>query len=165
MEHEHNDGEECVVCNEGMASYMANIEKDIKEYGWAYVVTGIDTEAGLVRMGYTVGLSDIDLPEVIVFGLPPDVTVSYLNEAAKRLKNRSLVINQPLSDFGELPVCFKNIPADVGDGFLNIANERAEKKLASIQLIWSDPKGLFPWDAGFDANMRALQPILTPTIH
>ena len=57
------------------------INNRIKQYGYSYIATEIDETS----MTYTVGLSDSDLPEIVVFGLPLELAVVMLSEAVKLL--------------------------------------------------------------------------------
>ena len=56
---------------------FSNISNRIKQYGYSYIATAIDETS----MTYTVGLSDSNLPEIVVFGLPIELAVVMLDYA------------------------------------------------------------------------------------
>jgi hypothetical protein len=132
---------------------FSDINNYIKQYGCSIIATETDDTS----MSYTVGLSDSDLPEIVVFGLPPVSAHAILNDAAKLLKEDKLPLDTPISELANLPVVCKQVPAERGVGYINVANTRAGKPVNLIQLVWPDKEGHFPWQEKFDKKLRKFQ--------
>ena len=132
---------------------FSNIDNRIKQYGYSYIATGIDETS----MTYTVGLSDSDLPEIVVFGLPLELAVVMLSDAVKLLKEGKLPLDTPLHEIANFSCVCKQVSAERGVGYINVANARAGRPVNLIQLVWPDEKGHFPWQKKFDKKLRKFQ--------
>ena len=132
---------------------FSNIDDHIKQYGCSIIATETDGTS----MSYTVGLSDSGLPEILVFGLPPAAAHVILNDAAKLLKEDKLPLDTPIPELASLPFVCKQVPAERGVGYVNVAITRAGKPVNLIQLVWPDKDGHFPWQEKFDTKLRQLQ--------
>src|SRR5438445_2793259 len=58
---------------------LAELHRLIDEHGWAVRHVGAGTEPGQAAFSYTVGLTAMGHPEVIVTGLPFDHAHTFLN--------------------------------------------------------------------------------------
>jgi hypothetical protein len=135
-------------------SKLSEISNRIKADGFLI----ISTETDGTRMAYTVGLSASGLPEIVVFGLPPATAHGILNDAAELLKEDKLPLDAPISGLAtNLPLVCKQVPAERGVGYINVAIARAGRPVNLIQLVWPDEKGRFPWQKKFDKKLRRLQ--------
>lgn len=123
------------------------------------IPTGTEDDPAIL-FSYTVGLARKGLPELIVFGLSQEVSLSILNAAAKRLEAQDLPLDVKLDELANLPLVAKAVPPKNGDHFLNVANNRENRLLPAIQIVWPDRSGVFPWDACFDQDMKSHQILL-----
>jgi hypothetical protein len=139
---------------------MADIEDDIRQHGFAILDTETVTDAGTLGMAYTIGLADAGFPEILVFGLPHQIAIDMLNDAAAMLQKNVLPINEPVKDTSNALLMFKSIPAAIAADYIVQANDRAGKDLSALQLIWTDANGLFPWEAGFASRFGLMQFVL-----
>lgn len=140
------------------------ILQDVAEQGVHVVHVPMDGDGP--GYSFTIGLwHHYQQPEVVVFGLPDDVTIELLNVLAdeaddgKRFrggeKHSGLLV--------DYPVRFVDVPKDkVGDylGAAQWAYEGAD--FPCVQLVWPDKQKRWPWDEGVREGFAASQPILGP---
>lgn len=143
-----------------MERLLVKQEETIREFGYSFTLTGYETPQGMLGMLYTVGLAEKGLPELIVFGLPTETAAAFVRNAVDILRSGSLEYDIPTEKVTQGHVVFKKVPPAATDGFLNMASNRAGHLVEAIQIIWPDPEGLFPWEAGFQESMRFMQPEL-----
>jgi len=138
------------------------IIEDVEKFGWHVgLFEATDSEPSFA---YHIGLwKTFGHPEIISFGLPIETLNAILNYAGERIKSgKKLKINQDDFDILEnLPVQFiavdKNHFPDYF-GYCMWFNEY--KDFLAFQLVWTDNKGSFPWQIGFDKRIVSLQPML-----
>jgi len=155
-------GHDCMCCSQGVKAFHDNLDEIIKNVGHAVIGTEIDPilPGQFISMAYTVGLADKGLPELVVFSLPMEHAQIILNTAAEMLKAGKLPIDEPVEGIANMPSVLKRIDPEMTDGYLNIANLRANKNVDALQLVWPDAQGKFPWDPSFNADLMLLQPQL-----
>jgi Domain of unknown function (DUF4262) len=151
--------------------YLARIEGIVAEHGWA--IQGVlasaddDPEPG-PPFAYTVGLSSprFDHPELVVIGLSAGPAQAILNDLGERVRG------------GQRLHAGKRIGGLLRGGYEvellavdDAADERAPLSVANrlyghggpveaLQVVLPDEHHRLPWDPGFDAGMRAIQPLL-----
>lgn len=152
MSHQPHDSA-CECCRE-------KTEANIRQYGVSIIGTTTDTPNGEVSMSYTIGLSDAGKSEILVFGLPHEAAVMFLNDAAKRLRKDTLPLDVPVHDLGNFPMVFREVPAAMAVDYIIQANHRAGRDVSVIQMVWPDPHGRFPWEPGFEERFVRMQPPL-----
>lgn len=137
----------------------------VRQYGHMVMAVFPDTESDPPMPGfsYTAGLvTTYSHPEVIVFGLPPEVAHQLLNAVAARIKNGELRIEDGMRDDKTLigmSVVFRAVPPEQVRGHLNMARA-LQDDVRAFQMIWPDAAGRFAWDSGFDEKYRDAQPLL-----
>lgn len=164
----HHDKEcICVSCAEGADAITRRIAENIARLGQAVITTGTHHRGHDLGMAYTVGLSTYQLPELLVFSLPPELAIPLLHDVAGKLKAGKLECNQVLTDIVNLPVMFLRVHPNVAQKYIFLANDHAGELQPAWQLVWSDQAGRFPWHPDFDAQLGPAQPILgvVPTLH
>lgn len=159
---EPTHGKDCDCCKTGMEAFLKNSERIIAEFGHTIIGTEHELPDGqMISMSYSVGLSDMGLPELITFGIPAETARFLLNTSAKKMKNGQLKTAVAMEEIANSPLFFMPVPKERTDGFLNVANSRAGRDLDAIQLIWPDAKGRFPWDDNFNEDHRKAQLLLS----
>lgn len=156
----HDHGPDCKCCTDGPAAFWADLEDKIAKSGHAILSTMTTLPIGDVSMAYTIGLADAGLPELLVFGLPPQVALVILNDAAQRLRKGRLPTDTLLTELATLPTVFKAVAPAIAEDFIIQANNRASRALPALQLIWPDRAGRFPWEPGADPHFAEVQPVL-----
>ena len=137
------------------------IEECIQKFGHSVAFTYVKYGENFISLGYTIGLADLDLPELMIFGIPGEYVETILNGAAARLKKGELPIDTIINDLTNLPVVFKEVQPSAAARYIIEANDRAGAELNAIQLIWPDGDGIFPWQVGFDSVFLKIQPVLS----
>lgn len=101
---------------------------------------------------YTVGLTGHGHPELIVFGLPPDISRPLLRDVAADLVagRRVVTAGQVAGDvLAGHPVRFVEVPEP--DRHLPVAAQFyavAGTQVRAMQIVWPDRHDRWPWDAG-----------------
>ena len=149
----------------GLARLQQGLIDEIASNGWSTVTCfASETEPGFT---YTVGLSGQGLPEIIVFGLPPETARGVLQASVNRAKEAgSLAVDTPVDRiFANAPAYFRAIPANAAKVYLRFACGIAGAVVITVKLIWPDEAGVFPWDSKFSARLRPTQPLLCAAAH
>jgi len=125
----------------------------------------IATDDGHRSFAYTIGLTEQDLPEVIIFGMNQQYAGFYLNEAARIMKEQGAFADGSVNnDLSHLPCGFKEVSAEQAEGYALQALYRYEDCPVPpkfIQMVVPDREGKLPWDEGYDAaHMGKFQPLL-----
>lgn len=98
---------------------------------------------------YTVGLTAHGHPELIVFGLPPDISRPVLQDLAADLiaGRRSLTAGQSADDIidGHRVLL---VPVSEPDRHLPVAAQLHPGNLRALQLVWPDRHERWPWQPG-----------------
>ena len=151
----------CPQCNDPtltQADVHAAFARVIEDTGWA--IQSVTGDRLYARLAYTVGLTDFDLPELVVTGLRPDRACALLNAVAEH----SLHAQPPCPgdrvqlDGGPL---FEVVRLDHPDAHLFTAVALRGPDIAALQLVWADDRGRWPWERGHRGG-RGGQPVLGP---
>jgi Domain of unknown function (DUF4262) len=141
---------------------LSKIKERIDAYGWAGTSVSPDEKTGTPGFTYTIGLhKTFKHPEIIVFGLNPSASTTLLRRAVGLIKQgRTLPERTPCELMDGLSVVFRHIPAGLQEQYLLSAAFLYGTAFKSLQLVWPDADGRFPWQAGFDSQFAAHQPAL-----
>jgi hypothetical protein len=134
-----------------MDEYLASVEDKIVRHGWAVQFVGAGE--GQPHFHYTVGLTWKGLPEIITFGLPMEVGQTLLNDVGRMMVERQvpMLTGQPQGGILRgFDVYFVSV-LDTTE-HLTVANRLCGGvfPVRALQMVWPDPQGRFPWDAGFE---------------
>jgi hypothetical protein len=137
-------------------------QKHIDDYGCSIVY--IEENDYLPGFAYTIGLyQKFNHPEIICFGLPMKLTGSLLNDACDLIKEgQSLVPGQQYEDFlKDFTIQFLPInKAFYPDYFGTASNFYGNDDYPALQFVWPDKKQFFPWEPGFNPDLKRKQPLL-----
>ncbi|MDG4834181.1 DUF4262 domain-containing protein [Solwaraspora sp. WMMD1047] len=137
--------------------FLRRQEEIIDRIGWAvmHVLPTYDDPDITTPFAYTVGLTAHDYPELIIAGLPPEVAHGLLNDLAGRLYDKAerFACGQRISDLiaGYDAVLVEGAPIDALLPGVAIARY-GRNRVRLLQVVWPDPQGRFPWDAGYDVD-------------
>jgi len=142
------------------AGILADLRRVIAKHGWAVRNVMPDDEANEVGFSYTIGLTALGHPEVIILGMPWKSAHEFLNLIGDEVRRGGRY--QPGTVTGELsdedaPVVF--IQALETDRLTAV--EQVYGRVDALQMIWPDSTGRLPWQAGY-RNGPAVQPLLGP---
>ena len=129
----------------------------IDTHGWAVIGVFPTCAEDGPPFSYTVGLTDRGLPELAIYGLPPQTAGGVLNVAARHaVDNGELPCGQPITGLlaGGLPV----VAVAIEDTYdLTTVRGLYGVVLAAQQIVWPDSQGRMPWE---DWNLGTAQPLL-----
>ena len=138
------------------------VKADIQVHGWH--VAKIEGDEHVPPWAHTIGFGDtFDHAEVIAWGMGVDQLHALLNRVGDLLRagNRFAPDQQVHNILEKFPCTFKAVDARWHQPFAgNAAWHHRDGALSLLQIFWPDPEGLFPWEAGFQADLRPLQPLL-----
>jgi len=149
----------------GAEALTEKLEDIIQRHGHAVVFTEEITDTARVPMAYTVGLAAAGLAEIVVFGLPSEVSQVLLNDAAQRLRRDELPVDEKIERLASMPVVFKRVPPVAAEQHIMMANNRAGQPVEALQLVWPDQQSRFPWEEAFDEQCAKAQPLLFARAH
>ena len=139
------------------------IISDVKQYGWH---VGWLTNSNYVPdYAMTIGLyKSFGHPEIIIFGLKPEVMHHILNDVGSKIKDGEFF--KPNQDYKDLlnnySVRFVEVLKDYYDQYLGYCNWFNGKTLEypCLQLVWPDFSGHYPWEEEFNESWYRMQPLL-----
>jgi len=151
----------CVFCDDPTLTYpefLAGMARKAREYGWA--IQGVERHGAHPPWAYTVGLTPLDRPELLVTGMPLQRAARLLNEVATHLLQREpprpgermRVATGPLVEF---------VTVEHPDVHLLTAMALHGPAVRGKQVVWSDDRERWPWERGF-RGYRGGQPVLGP---
>jgi hypothetical protein len=148
------------VTGDPIDTYLREMRALVDEHGWAlqYVPAAADTPP----YAYTVGLGPAGEQELLLYGLPREVSHRLCSEAVGRMRADGGL--QPGRPYTEILSGFSAV-------FLPIPDPRATDEFAvvrrlwrgqpfeALQLVWPDRQGRFPWEEGCEVAVAAAQPL------
>lgn len=174
-EHKHDGEHSCTICD-GLAAgktpdqikaeMLASMKDMIANEGVAIHV--VDGGNEVSSFAFTVGMTELNLPEILLIGLSPQNAANGVYDYYKQIKDGSLspdvrtietLFNMPVEKCDVVDV---DGIAAVNDlcHFANSYYEQEGKAVKWQQLVLPDANGLFPWHMAFDhERMDHCQPI------
>lgn len=160
--------------------YLKRLDGIIAERGWMNQGVMADGEATPPQPGYTytVGFGvTLGHPEMVIFGVGHSIAAFILNDIGDRLAAGEARFDAGhtyrdvvrASDDTPLPVYLTAVPKARHRAYFGVGlRYYRDRKLGEptwLQIVWSDARGVLPWEPGFNESMRRAQPILgaTPT--
>lgn len=144
-----------------MKDYIAKLDAIIEKHGYA-VQSVMDNPS----MSYTVGLTDLGLPELVMVGVPIPSMQAIINEAVARMRStQPFAPGQLQSELANLPLRIDavHISQVLGRLYMLIGYEKRRQRqvteLKVLQLVWPDQDGRYPDDSGYAMPLSG-QPLL-----
>ena len=141
---------------------LAHQSLAIATVGWA--VTAVLPCPGEAPYAYTVGLTELAAPELVITGLHHDLAHTLLNDTAERVHDHAARWHH----HERIIDLLVGLDAVIIDGTAHelippgTADARyGHHRVRLQQIVWPDPHGLFPWDNGY-SHPAASQPLLHP---
>lgn len=137
------------------------IESDIHRVGWSAVHVFPTLGQPIVPFTYTIGLYGRGWPEMIVFGMRPEISHAVLGEAIQMIKNRGypfvnreevydLLLRYPCRMVALDPVAASRHHTVQACQFYG-------RTVPVTQLVWPDSNGRFPSDPACDRASASIQ--------
>lgn len=146
--------------------YKRDVVRNVARFGWHCVQVRADD--GGPDFAYTVGLwESLGVPELVTFGLPPEVMLNILGETIEQLRaGARLEDGARWSGLIDGFDCVSRAvhPDHLPSEHFNLALWYRERQLGTSdglqahQLVWpSKADGRFPWDDGVAQTVRDAQ--------
>jgi hypothetical protein len=144
------------------------VKADVEEFGW-HVIKAEEDASG-PGFAFTIGLThNFGRPELIVFGLPPDVMHQILNLAGDNIRactekfESGMKTTELLEGYAW---AFIEFPKSSYHDFLGYAIWFYKgEEFDVLQCVWPDKAGRFPWEAGVLDEFKKNQPVPGMSIH
>jgi len=138
--------------------------EDIRNYG-IHIIHVFDPDDENPRFSYTVGLWHTHRhPEILIFGLKLELCQSVLNSLNTDISNgQSFNTGTSSRDVLKSFRCyFESLPKPQFREYLGwdlwfYGSDEFE----TVQMLWPNTAGVFPWDDQADDELRWIEPILT----
>lgn len=141
--------------------YERQLIDAVREHGW-FCPSVYGDEDG-PSFSYSVGFwKTLGKPEVVVFGLPPQVAHSVLWQLYRLFQDLAPQPGQPLDGVLEGYLSYlMPVGAKADEFMLSTTWFYGGEDYPRLQLVWPDPVGAFPWQADFDPSFADDQPDLS----
>jgi Domain of unknown function (DUF4262) len=137
---------------------FADLLRMVDEFGWAIRHVGAGTKPGEAAFSYTVGLTALGHPEVVITGMPFKPAQIFLNNIGSDIRDgRRFEAGTVTEDLAPAPVVFLTV---VQDEELT-AVRQVYGTCSAVQMVWPDSAGRLPWVDGYN-NPPDAQPLLGP---
>ncbi|MGH8952310.1 MAG: DUF4262 domain-containing protein [Acidimicrobiia bacterium] len=143
----------------------AHLKTMIRRHGWfiQYIGGGGCSRPGCEcenspdqpPFAYTTGLFGMGHPELLIFGVTPEIAVGVLNTVGEQIRQGADLLPGQMLTFEEWP--HRIIPEVVpnpGDIVLlsnDFYGRTSERSVPVLQLSYDDIEGRFPWEDGYAA--------------
>jgi hypothetical protein len=138
----------------------ADLRLLIERFGWAVEHVRVPRGSAEAPSSYTVGLTAVGHPEIVLLGLPAAVAQDFLNAVAEKVRSGgSYTHGQRTADFTDDngPVVFLRV--EEPDRL--VSAREMYGSVEALQLVWPDSAGHLPWEPGH-RNSPDVQPLLGP---
>lgn len=129
--------------------FLAGLKAKIANGEVVHIYTG--------AYGYTIGLTTLGHPEVLVCALPPESVATIFNEIATRVRNGETFVagdkTQIAAIQGDLTFGFRDVPQPLGSVLTIQAYNVYQHDVSVLQLVFPDTQNRLPDDEGVDATM------------
>lgn len=147
------------------SEYDQKLLSDVSSIGWHHV--HVQAERGTPGFAFSLGFyANYNHPEIIVFGLPPQIAQQLLNIAAVAVAGAKIryATYKPYDDLAEgmkvafVPVARQHYPTYLG--YAGWFYESTGPGFPVLQMVWPDKQGRLPWESGYDISYAKFQPML-----
>lgn len=153
-------------------SALDKIEWMIEAHGWALeaIAPDLDSLTPTPGYAYSIGLpAAVEFAEVAVFGLAPVAAnglVSLVVDARRGGTEIPLGVELVGLLDHDLRCVFAPIDLDRWGGYFDTATAWYRGgPFTAVQLMYPDPNGFLPYEAGFDQRMSFAQPVIGAVPH
>jgi Domain of unknown function (DUF4262) len=147
----------CWMCDHPgstVADYLDEVRAKILRKGWAVQYV----ESPQMPFAYTVGLSDYDVPELLMTNVSPQRAARLLSGSAEHvLRGAQLTAGQQFTLCGG-PM-LEVVEVEHPDAHMGCAIALYGRDIRALQLVWADGRGRWPWAADF-CDRESRQPVL-----
>lgn len=136
-----------------MTAHLTSVRQRIQQQGW--IIQEVQSEHGIPARCYTVGLTDLFHPEIMLVGFATDVMVGLLHRASQQVK-----AGKRFADWSVVrgitqhyPVVFREIESKPARQHTGIAS-RIFDHYRVLHMFLPDANLHFPWQATCDGRFK-----------
>ncbi|MBJ7287819.1 DUF4262 domain-containing protein [Williamsia sp.] len=148
--------DDCDICN-GRDHGVGDTLALIAEGRWQVTTVFAGTTHDEPPFAYTTGLTSHGLPELLLYGLGSRTAASVLNTVAHRMVDGEAMLAGTTLD-RVLAQGYEVTLVDVDDDSDMYATRGLYDEFTTLQVVFPDRDGRFPWDAGYGLSPCA-QPV------
>jgi hypothetical protein len=138
------------------SDYLAHVRDSIERYGWA--VQTVERSGPHPPWSYTVGLTEFDLPELVVTGMGVTRAPHLLNDVAEHVLHAGRLRHGEQIPLEGGPL-IEVVRVTEASAHLLTAVEFYGDGIKALQLVHVDDRGRWPWEVGY-RGVRGGQPVL-----
>ena len=147
-----------------LKTYEVELIGRVEEYGWQTTSVGSD-DNGDPAFSYTTGFwLAVDQPEVVVFDFPPQLAHDVFVQLIEKMRaGHRFCVGQPIEGVLSNEAVYL-FPVKQEAGFKYLRSSEwfyRGTRFPTVQLVWADGAGRFPWERDFDEALARLQPDLS----
>jgi hypothetical protein len=135
--------------------YLDYVRAMIRDWGW--MVQTVEGDRLHPPWAYTVGLTSLGAPELLVTGLSQQPAYDLLRDLTLGVLHGTMLPTGTTTVRLGRTVQFLHV--EVPDAHLHIAVDIYGPQIRATQVVWQDDRGKWPWEPGHRAG-RGGQPIL-----
>ena len=141
-----------------------NILNHIRDFGWS-IMHIFDPESKQPAYSFSIGMFDtLNSPEIVIFSLERSNAQTIINDIGQKIKDGlKIEIGRKYDLFFKEPcVCAfvtvnkRHFPPYLGSAMWYYGGDDFQ----AFQCVWSDEKGILPWEPGFNTALNVSQPLL-----
>jgi hypothetical protein len=138
------------------------VAENVRLYGWHVAMNYADEDG--FPFAYSVGAARHGLPEILVAGIDPAVGAQLINALLNAGRSgNALREGVTYPGIANLPIQLKTLTSDQALQGLPMATPFHEgRPFPAMQMVYPDPDGRFPWDAGYHFPWQPLLYAATP---
>lgn len=140
------------------ADYLEMVEGIIATHGW--FVQGVEKDRHRPSFHYTVGLTEIGLPELLVTGMRHPAAAAFLNGVAHHQFHHggAELLAGERNRWRDDPAMTETVDVAEPTVHLVTACELYGADVRAVQLVYVDDRGRWPWEVGFRGKQSVLGP-------
>lgn len=147
-----------------MNRIQAMLARHIREHGVVIQFVFATEEHPGPTFAYTIGMTDIGAPELIVFGFPQELAGGLMNHLFNEMRTCNMPRDlEKIEDLMSVPLLLESIDSEVAGEYAvqaDVYYAQRERKPVFKQILWPDEKGCYPYEKGFDRELKDIQPYL-----
>jgi hypothetical protein len=142
---------------------QATVSHNVEQFG-LHVQYVFGSEDGTPSFIYTVGMTNLGAPELIVFGLSPEMVHGALNQIYMEISLQARPKDEKkISDQWSVTMLLEEVERTVATEYTTFTEmyfKGSGKQPTYKQLVWPDEHGKYPHQHGFSKKLRAAQPYI-----
>ena len=141
---------------------QATIHQNVEQHGLhiQYVFADENTPSFI----YTIGMTNLGAPELIMFGLPPEAVHDAINQFFQEISLQARPKDEKsISDLWSVTMLLEEVDACVASEYTIQCEQYFQgtgKRPKYKQMVWPDEAGKYPNQKGFNKKFEDVQPFI-----